>query len=215
MKRIFLLHIFSFSILLVWGQVNLQLSLNPATSTPPFRVNYGDTLTYNLEIINNDSVAFSGNVFVGFKGSNNLTYDSISLGILQIAPNGFEQRSISIDVQPQYFKTGPEVVVVWPIFDGKNGNEVADFIYVKSLLNGVEDELNPTKDYFIYQDVLSCSQCSLAFKRVRIFDLNGRVVFNQAFPTIPFELPVSNAGLYLMQLEALDGSTSIIKWLKH
>lgn len=215
MKRILLIHIFSFSILLVWGQVNLQLSLNPATSTPPFRVNYGDTLTYDLEIINTDSVAFSGNVFVGFRGSNNVTYDSISLGVLQIAPNGFEQRSISIDVQPQYFKTGPEVVVVWPIFDGKNGNEVADFIYVKNLLNGVVDELNSTGDYFVYHNIIGCRQCSFAFKRVRIFDLNGNVVVTQEFPAIPFELPVYNAGLYLVQLEANDGSTSIIKWLKH
>lgn len=213
MRKLLLIYIFFIVYSFAFGQANLQLSLNPATPNPPFRVFYGDTLVYDLEISNLDSIPFSGNVFVGFKGSNNNGYDSILLGALQIAPNSFVQRSIAIDVLPQYFKTGPEVVVVWPIFDGRSGSQVADFIYVKNHLNDIDQELVMAKDYFVLRHFLSCNRCEISFKRVRIFDLTGSVLFTQELPSFPLELPLKNAGLYFIQLEAVDGITSTIRFM--
>ncbi|MFN8292415.1 MAG: hypothetical protein U0T72_01750 [Chitinophagales bacterium] len=212
MKKFILSTLAYSAVMLLYAQVNLQISIDPLTSQPPFRVKYGDSISYSIEVLNTDSVVFAGSTYIGFKGSNTVNYDSVSLGILQIAPGSSVQKVIQIDVKPAYFKTGPEVVVVWPIFDGKAGNEVADFILVKDVVNGMSDVEEVQHPYFISSNILQCMECISAVKRVRIFDLAGRIASTINYPAIPLGLEYVTKGMYIVQVEDEQGKYQVLKW---
>ncbi|MBX2910003.1 MAG: T9SS type A sorting domain-containing protein [Chitinophagales bacterium] len=213
-KFLHILFILSAS-LVAQSQTSIDLSINPLVTQPPFRVSYGDTISYATEITNQDSITFSGTLFIAFKGSNSTSYDSLNLGTVQIPPAGSIQRTISIDVQPQYFKPGPEVVVVWPIFSGTAGNQVADFIFVKDNLSNIEDNSLSETNYFVWNNNLKTNTDNNLLKQVRIFNLSGQEIFNTQNKNTPIALPILNAGLYFIQIEKLNGEFSTIKWIKN
>lgn len=197
------------------AQSNLQLSFNSTLGRSPFRVSYGDSLVYTIEISNVDTAEFSGNVFVAFKGSNMLDYDSISLGVLQIQAYKTVQQTIVIDVKPEYFKTGPEVVVVWPIFDNQQGNEVADFIFVKDIGSSIAEIKLNNYHYYITQNYLNCSNCDSGFKQVRIFNIAGNTIYTLSKQYFPTHLPINAAGVYFIQIDNADGTSQVLKWLRN
>lgn len=213
-KFLYYLFILSFAFT-TQAQTQIDLSIDPLTLQPPFRVSYGDTISYATEITNKDSNTVSGTLFIAFKGSNSVTYDSLNLGVVQIPPFGTIQRSISIDVQPQFFKPGPEVVVVWPIFSGNAGNQVADFIFVKDNLSNISNITSAQTNYFVWQNTLNSKSNISTLKQVRIFDISGQSLFNTQSENFPIELPKLNTGIYFIQIENITGEIEIVKWLNN
>lgn len=207
MKNIF--HLIAIICVLHYTSVEAQVRMefNAALNNTPFRVAFGDTLNYNVFIINDDSSTYSGNLFAGFLGSNSGGADSVFVGTFQIPPNNTITATISILVQPQAFKTGPEVVVVWPIFDGGKGEQLADFIFVSDNLLSVENYtiLNPT----IKNNIISTDKTAL--KRVRILALTGQTIFESEPNHFSMQLPKLTPSLYLIEYTTSDNRTSVMK----
>ena len=193
-------------------QAQLRMEFNAALNNTPFRVTYGDSITYNVLIINPDSGVFSGNVYAGFTGSNSGNPGNAFLGTFQVPPGDTAYTSISIEVTPSNFKVGPEVVVVWPIFNGSDGTQLADFIFVKENISAVDDFNNEIQKIAIISNTVYTDDLQL--KQVRIFDLSGRIVSDFKPEQSSFPLPPLARSLYVMQCITNDNRNLVIKFME-
>ncbi len=196
MNRIKCLLITFLCICALHSSAQLLMQFNAARNATPFRVSYGDALVYEVIIINGDSSnSFSGNVYAGFLGSKSVAYDSVLIGSFSLGASDTVEAVISIDVVPEYFKEGPEVVVVWPIFNGEAGYQLADFVFIRGNLSSVSDGAEDAH-FFIansrfYWDGLSVEQ-------VKIFAMNGQLVFQALQPAESFPVPDLPKGIYIV-----------------
>lgn len=193
-------------------KAQLRMEFNTTLNNTPFRVAYGDSVTYRVFIINQDSITLAGDLYAGFTGINSGTPGNAFLGSFQIAPGDTAHTSISIEVTPAYFKVGPEVVVVWPIFDGFNGTQLADFILVRdntSAINDFDSEIQKIviRNGNVYID-------DLQLKQVRIFDLSGRIVSDFAPEQSSFPLPPLARSIYVLQCITTDNKNIVVKFIE-
>jgi hypothetical protein len=188
------------------------MEFNAPLNNTPFRVAYGDSITYNVLIINPDSGIFSGNVYAGFTGSNSGTPANAFIGTFQIPFGDTVETSISIEVTPANFKIGPEVVVVWPIFNGNDGTQLADFIFVKENISAIDEFDKLIQKIAIVNNTVYTDDLSL--KQVRIFDLSGRIVSDFKPEQSSFPLPPLARSLYVMQCITNDNKNLVVKFME-
>ncbi|MDW8273998.1 MAG: hypothetical protein RMJ53_07210 [Chitinophagales bacterium] len=180
------------------ANVELQMSFDPAGfQQAPFRVNYGDTLTYAVTIKNIGTASYNGSIKVLYTGTLSSIPDTIFLGQFQFNIGDSVSLIISIPVTNKHFKTGPEVVVVWPLFDGGSGNQIADFIFVNSSTSISEYSYDNNR-YYIRYGKLFCKSFISPFVRVRIFDFSGRLISDDFTDTFPYILPLFNHPYFLL-----------------
>ena len=194
------------------AQAQLRMEFNAALNNTPFRVSYGDSISYNVLIINLDSGVFSGNVSAGFTGSNSGNPGNAFLGSFQIQFGDTAFTSISIEVTPANFKVGPEVVVVWPIFNGNDGTQLADFIFVKENISSIDDFYSEQQKITIQNNTVYTDDLQL--KQVRIFDLSGRIVSDFKPEQSSFPLPPLARSLYVMQCITNDNRNLVVKFME-
>lgn len=188
------------------------MEFNASLNNTPFRVAYGDSITYNVLIINPDSGVFSGNVYAGFTGSNSGTAGNTFIGTFQIPFGDTVFATIPIEVTPANFKVGPEVVVVWPIFNGNDGTQLADFIFVKETVSAIDEFYNETQKITIRNNAVYTDDLQL--KQVRIFDLSGRLISDFKPEQSSFPLPQLARSIYVIQCITKDNRNLVIKFME-
>ncbi len=186
-------------------------------------VGFGYTITINAQVTNYDTLAFAGNIDFGLKNSSyNLTTASLfnkppySSSFISLYPNETVPAVFSIDIDPQYFIPGPDVVVVWPICTGPIADSVLIEIFVETP-NSIKDERNDLFAYIIMPDriFLKNYRAATNIEQVRIFNLMGQQVAELNGNYIS-EVPVPNLpkGLYLCEFTTADKRRQVIKFLK-
>jgi len=185
-------------------------------------VGYNYTITINARVSNYDSLPFIGVIDFGLHNNSHVlsnstlfnkppycTPNQISLYPYETVPAVF-----SIDIDPQFFSPGPDVVVVWPISTKPIIDSIVIAIYVQTP-SGIKDDTEELFGFFIMNNKLFLKNYGTAtnFKQVRIYNLIGQQVseFRSDFIT---EVPLPNLpkGLYLCELITADNKRKVIRF---
>lgn len=185
-------------------------------------VGYNYTITINARVSNYDSLPFTGIIDFGLHNNTHIltgeslfnkppycTPNSISLYPYETVPAVF-----SIDIDPQFFSPGPDVVVVWPICTKPIIDSIVIDIYVQTP-SGIEDDKEELFGFFIMNNKLFLKNygAQTNFKQVRIYNLLGQQVSEFHFEFIT-EVPLPNLpkGLYLCELITGDNKRKVIRF---
>ena len=184
-------------------------------------VDLGYTITINARVSNYDSVPFNGTLDFGLRNNqqelsnsgvfNKPPYSStqISLGPYETVPAVF-----SVDIDPQFFNPGPDVVVVWPIC----GKPIIDSIVININVltpNSIADNKDDLFTFIVLGNKIFLKNYApeTNFKQVRIYNLMGQQVselHSQFITEVP--LPVLPKGLYLCEFLSADGKRKVIRF---
>ena len=184
-------------------------------------VDLGYTITINARVSNYDSVPFIGTLDFGLRNNqqelsnsgvfNKPPYSStqISLGPYETVPAIF-----SVDIDPQFFNPGPDVVVVWPICSKPIIDSIVININVLNP-NSITDNKDDLFTYLIVGNkiLLKNYAAETNFKQVRIYNLMGQQVAelrSQFITEVP--LPALPKGLYMCEFLAADGKRKVIRF---
>ncbi len=185
-------------------------------------VGYNYTITINARVSNYDSVSFAGVIDFGLRNNSHIltnsavfnkppycTPNQITLYPYETVPAVF-----SVDIDPQYFSPGPDVVVVWPICPKPIIDSIEIDIYVQTP-SSIKDDKEELFGFFIMNNKLFLKNygAQTNFKQVRIYNLIGQQVslYSSDFITeVP--LPVLPKGLYLCELITADNKRKVIRF---
>jgi hypothetical protein len=182
---------------------------------------YGDSLVIHTSVINFDSMPYYGLIDFYFElnGVRNLNTNifpnPLSGVLISLGPGDSIPLTIVVYMSPAYFKTGPDIFVVWPIADGDSppNNNSTHTIYIDYPL-GLEDEGAPSKLKIRYQNqsiLFEDESPEFPLNRVTIYNVMGQQVLDQAVNSahsIPFDAPV---GIYLVEVKALTRQSQVFK----
>jgi hypothetical protein len=166
-----------------------------------------------VSLINEDTFAYSGLLYAGFGSGDGLVKDSVFIGNVQIGGSDTVPFTIQIPVTPQYFKSGPEVVVVWPIIGVDKGRDFIDFIFVDDVL-GV-NEINALSVPAVEGGLLSFRDYAKNEpKHVRIMNSLGGLIYESVEQANELQLPVLSKGIYFVEVSSRDYKTSVLKFIR-
>ncbi|HLP51714.1 MAG TPA: T9SS type A sorting domain-containing protein [Chitinophagales bacterium] len=196
------------------AQNTLRIEIVP-TGTDSFAVIKNGSVPFTLRM-HNDSLTDYIGVF-----DFNYTIDSAGAGspIQYTDTNGtsglnyfivtdtiFGQDSVDIGItvnagEPR-FKSGPSVVVIWPIRSNGDiaGNQLS---FVVNVLDpaGVEEAGETKLRAFRWENnLLIQRQAGVQLNRLRIFDILGREILNKQNPADTTSLPLDNHGVYIAEI---------------
>jgi hypothetical protein len=185
---------------------------------------FNDTIFLNDSIYNAGVQPFTGSVYTGCRiNSTVLPLPSggiIDSLIVQNAvldtnnnPVGFTLR---VKISPQYFNVGPNVVVIWPIYNGMP-TTISDSLHLNVIATyhtGIEE--SPASRIYLYQigDRLNINmgERETTVKQVRIFDILGKSVYtNRAPDSRQIEVGDWNKGIYICDFLYDSGEHKTIK----
>ena len=201
----------------------IAVTLLGYTIDSTLNVNLGYTLTISAIVKNTDGVnSFSGPLDFGLH-TNTHTLTTFSLfskpfysGSTQIFLDTNESvpALFSVDIDPQFFSPGPDVVVVWPICTSPITDSVRIPLNIVSP-NAITDEQEQKFNYFVTEDKIFLQNIyqQINFKQVRIISLLGQTVSSLTSNFIT-EIPIPDLpkGIYLCELVTNDNSHSVIKF---
>lgn len=158
---------------------------------------YVDTINFNYSI---DSAGVGAPVtYTDTNGVSGLIYNIVSDTI-------FGQDSIDITItintgEPR-FKTGPSVVVIWPI---RSSSEIAgnNLTFIVNVLtpNGVEAPPDIKLRAFMWEDKLFINrQPGIQLNQLKIYDIAGREIFSKQNPADVTTLPLYAHGVYIAEI---------------
>ncbi|MBL7779265.1 MAG: hypothetical protein JNK66_13375 [Chitinophagales bacterium] len=182
-------HLLPFLVILLsaystFAQQGLALQLeNYTVQNQQGNVNFGYTITINSTLTNTDSANwFAGTVDFGLRNSSVVltqanifgkpTYSGDSI-ILQ--PGESVPAVFSVEVSPQYFGPGPDVVVVWPICT----SPVNDSVVIPLLVNNpsaIEEQQAIKQSFYVDKNefILLNHSAEQVIKQVRFYHINGQ-----------------------------------------
>lgn len=185
-------------------------------------VNLGYTLNINAEVTNHDSTPFAGSLNFALSNQNGIitntsvfdkppySGDSIYLGGHQTVPAIF-----GVNINPQYFTPGPDVVVVWPICTAPVSDSIILSIYVRDP-SGINDPGNNSVSYVVTHDkiMFTGTSATLQLEQVRIYDGLGKLAVSVNEVNIR-EVPTGqlSRGIYLCQFMTNEGVKGSFKFL--
>ncbi|HLP19323.1 MAG TPA: hypothetical protein VK174_03445 [Chitinophagales bacterium] len=197
------------------AQTALRIEMH-SNSPDGTTIEMGDTFSFAIRIINVDTGTYSGNISLAYKiidDVDSLTYigttgslDSSGLNFYDgpdnIPPGDTSYRSIYGRVNTPKFKTGPSVVVIWPIATN-NGYainnmsfsiDIVDPLNISRLTGGNIRVYTGNGNMQIERDG------EINIKRVRIYDILGRQLLDVPNPANSMPLPGSGPGIYVAEI---------------
>ncbi|HLP51715.1 MAG TPA: T9SS type A sorting domain-containing protein [Chitinophagales bacterium] len=197
------------------AQTALRIEIH-SNSPDGTTIEMGDTFSFAIRIINVDTGNYTGIVSLAYSiddGQDSLTYmgstgtsDSSGLyffeGNTSIPSGDTIIRSISGTVGPPRFKTGPSVVVIWPIAtnNGYAINNMSFSIDIVDPLNIGRLAQGRIRVYTGNGNMQIERDEEIAIKRVRIYDILGRQLLDAPNPANSIPLPVSGPGIYVAEI---------------
>ena len=193
--------LFLLNIILVECQVNGQAKLGVTIDSFPTSGIIGDTTAYGGSIFlhNYGSSTFS-DTFALLYSVNGSVYvaSNPAVGIYlvsdtsQIPPGDSVKKSILIHFSPSIFQVvGSSGVVIWPISASAATYDSSSYQIVLTGPAGIaETAANKIKVYLDGQQLIVKTEAENLIKRVRIYDINGNLVGQQAIyssATIPMD----------------------------
>lgn len=219
----FLILLFVLTELVSYGQAKIGMSstfsFSPAAAgNPTVGVNFGDSITLTVIVVNSGNATFNGAINVSAKRD---TTAGVSCGSssfsMSLVPGGSYTTTISFSVTPgpNAFKSGGNgnTIVVWPIITngtGVNGDSVRPVIWVNDASSVFEFEKTQFKLYPnpVIHDLTIIPLSGVNYKNIIIYDIFARKVKELSFKET-INVSELNAGSYWMIINSEDKSYRI------
>jgi hypothetical protein len=194
-------------------------------------VTQGTSIIYSLEIENGSpSTSYTGNITLqiyndstGAGGLDSIVkVDSAYIQAVTISAGGSLLYSDSIYIDPFYFRSGINTVVIWPVASDASGFITLDTIrYNIYVLHPLANNKPLSIDKIVlYPNPFSSKIWfkgvdKKSIEQVRIFNLLGDEILQlQIKETSPLDLSELPKGIYFIKLQSKDGKQIIIKTIK-
>lgn len=184
-------------------------------------VGLGYTITVNANVTNYDSLIFTGNLDFGLRNnqqtlSNTGVFNKPPYSSQQITlyPNETVPAIFSIDIDPQYFAPGPDVVVVWPICSQPIADSVVIDIYIESP-SAIASGPNDLFSWILLNDYVFLKNLApdINVQQVRLFNLLGQQIYTYHSQFITeMQLPATPKGVYLCEFITSDNRRQVIRF---
>lgn len=203
-----------------YSQQGIGVTLQNYTVQYDTSVNLGYTITVNALVQNFDSTSFVGVLDFGLRNtrqnlSNTQTFNKPPYSGATITLQPFEviPAIFSINVDPQYFAPGPDVVVVWPI----SNRPIADSILIPLNIDGpnsVTEKQHATPSICFHNGNIEFKHPNnTPIEQVRIYNLSGELIssFNNPDNNCT-PLPKAPNGIYIYSALLKDGTRLSVKY---
>lgn len=184
---------------------------------------------YNFSFIitnNSPSNSYSGEVYIAYTTDNSSPGDSAFFGVNQtgnLAP--FDTFTIPVNnftfnpnVQPQ-FRTGDNVVVVWPKYGGVSGDSIYINLFIPDPA-GIDDKTwalnsNSIRISELGEDMLGITLISqeTIIEQVRIYNLSGQLLLDKKQSSV-LNLAGIPTGIYIIEVNS-NGEKFYQKFFKN
>lgn len=201
----------------------VSVTLLGYTIDSALNVNLGYTLTINTIVRNTDSVnGFVGLLDFGLRNDAQVLSTTTVFkkppysggNQITLAPNESVPAIFSVNINPQYFSPGPDVVVVWPICT----SPITDSVRIPLNIIGPSGVGEEKADGFTYiitdrKILLQNTGTQTNFKQVRIVNLWGQTISSLSSNFIS-EIPVADLpkGIYLCEITGSNNLRKVIKF---
>ena len=188
-----------------------------------YNVDTGTSFSFNVWIINEDSsVAYTGPLgfaysidSVDYFNPNILSGFEFNVAHEIILPHDTLTRNIIAHVsQPKFYKTGPSVVVIWPITTGDAtvGNSL-QFTFNISIPTGIEQVGRDQLRLFTTNNLLWLIHGNeIQLHRLKIFNITGQQILERADPSDNVPLPDMDTGIYLAEITYNDNQRKTFRF---
>ncbi|HWB65154.1 MAG TPA: hypothetical protein VG603_16685 [Chitinophagales bacterium] len=210
------------------AQVRLKIDSAFSIYLTPDTVQFGNSYTDSVVIVNVDSVDFIGTITLG--ASVNGIIDpvvtdttqsgiSASLDTTVIAAGGSVRKFVHFKFNNPVFLASPSVVVIWPISTNANITNV-DSVSRTFIIEGISPatnlSLNNLKVYIKENELMVQTDNQIWLKRVRIYAVSGTLAEDIAIDGNTAIVPVGmlQSGLYLAEITLADNSRKVFKVIK-
>ena len=227
MKKYLKIIILSVSLLFISIVNGQELGIDSSATnlnSLPDTINLNDSYTHQITITNYSSTILNGNIYlIAGIDTNGILFSVDTVGSVFV-PNFGLGDTVSIFYNETYslpngYKTGDNIVVVWPVSDfGTTRDTLRKNVYINDPISVneikvVDEQLfiypNPFRDHFFIQNV----SIKKDIKQVKIFDANGRLVYNEKYNK-EIKMGTFNKGLYFLEIEFFDNSKKYNKLIK-
>jgi hypothetical protein len=184
-------------------------------------VELGYTLTLYAQVTNYDTVTFRGLINFGLHNNHeNLTSNDVfkkppySGDTIILGPGETVPAIFSVNVSPQYFAPGPDVVVVWPICS----QPIQDSIIISLRVVDPSAISGPGGSSFSYavlgdRILLKSLNVQTIFKQVRIYNTIGQLMLeNHSDFITEVPLPELAQGIYLCEFTDARGRRTTFRF---
>lgn len=192
----------------------------------PDTLTLNDNYTHQVTIINYDGNLFTGNIYLmAGIDTNGALFSVDTVGTVFVSSFG-NGDTVSIFYNETYdvpngYKLGTNIVVVWPFTpSGITRDTLRQNIYLNDSVVSVnpifriDEQLliypNPFNNYIFLKNLGVKNEV----RHVRIFDVNGRIVYNEKYNTV-ITTEQFIKGLYFLEIEFFDNSKKYNKLIKN
>ncbi|MBP6516537.1 MAG: T9SS type A sorting domain-containing protein [Chitinophagales bacterium] len=207
-----------------YSQSSLRLTVITVSDTAPA---LGDEILVFANLQNTDtSNAFSGivrfevaNGIQNLSNSNILSSPPYSGTQITLDPQEEIPALFTVKVDEQYFKAGPDIIVIWPMTTQPPKDSILIPIIIHQAL-GVEG-LTKNKHYLSVNGnqltIHSGVTANNDLKQVRIFDLAGQLLLQQSHDenNISINIDMLPRGMFICELLLNNNKRNTIKFLKY
>ena len=206
-----------------FSQNSLRLNVITVSDSAPA---LGDEVLVFANLQNTDtSNTFTGivnfevaNSFQNLSNSNIMGSPPYSGTQITLEPQEEIPALFTVKVDEQYFKAGPDIIVIWPmaVMPPKDSVRIPFFIHLPAGIEGFAT-LKPTLITNGNQlTVMSGFQGKNTLKQVRIFDLTGQLVLTQSSEekNIHIDIATLPRGLFICELSYDNNKPNVFKFVK-
>ena len=206
-KRILGIGLFILVLSRAESQIPLQISPDSISTS----VALGNTFSFSASVKNDSTLAFFGRVGFNYSingtpysASDNVSGVEFDTAFAAILPGDTIVKNIVVHVSPPKFSSGPSVVVIWPKAGSGSSayakNALVLYINVTSALELTNIEDNRIGLYVLSNSIWIEKESEIELKRVRIFDVQGKMLKEQAPPSNQIPLPPISTGVYFAEI---------------
>lgn len=207
---------FVIGLLPVFAQHHLRTSLALPTNDSITVIKDG---TFGITLIlNNDSAfGFGGIIGVHYKVDTTSYTDSSNTSGLNfsttydtIPPLDSLSYSITGTASQPRIKSGPSVVVIWPvlIYNGTQTRQLGDSIKIQVTVidpTGINKSEPESRVYaYIFENTIYIKSSEMNVKHVRIYNISGQMIQETTSPGTNIPLTNASPGIYIAQLTTYD-----------
>ncbi len=217
-------------VLLIFGGIangqNLGIdSTSVNLNSLPDTINLNDNYTHTISVQNFSSTPLNGTIYLmGAIDSSGTLISIDTVGSVVVSNFGLNDTvgityNETYDV-PNGYKLGTDIVVVWPVAAfGTTKDTLRKEIFIDNPISvnpikANNDELiiypNPFNNYIFLKNLGVKNEV----RQVRIFDVNGRIVYKEQYNTV-IKTEQFIKGLYFIEIEFFDNSKKYNKLIKN
>lgn len=223
-RKLLLVTAFILGLLPVFAQHHLRTSLVlPANDS--ITVIKDGSFNISLRLYNDSSFGFGGTITVHYKvDTTNYTDTSATTGLNfatvydTISPHDSIGYFITGTASEPRIKSGPSVVVIWPvlIYNGNQTRQLGDSVKIQVMVldpTGINKNEPENRIYaYVFEKSMYIKAPEINIKHVRIYNTAGQLVQETYNPPAAIPLANTNPGIYIGQITTYDNRQYVFRF---